>query len=36
VNFTLAELAAQHTTTASLVRWIRTLPQRDDNGCYFM
>jgi hypothetical protein len=28
----LAEIAAKHTTTASLAAWIRTLPQRDDQG----
>jgi hypothetical protein len=28
----VAELAAKHATTESLVRWIRTLPQRDDDG----
>jgi len=28
----IAELAAKHPTTRSLARWIRTLPQRDDNG----
>jgi hypothetical protein len=28
----ITELAAQHATTASLTRWIRSLPQRDDNG----
>jgi hypothetical protein len=28
----IVELAKQHPTTKSLVRWIRTLPQRDDDG----
>ena len=28
----IAELAANHPTTASLAAWIRTLPQRDDDG----
>jgi len=28
----IAEIAAKHATTASLVDWIRTLPQRDDDG----
>jgi hypothetical protein len=28
----IVELAKQHPTTQSLVRWIRSLPQRDDNG----
>lgn len=28
----ITELAAKHPTTTSLARWIRTLPQRDDNG----
>ncbi|HTR50274.1 MAG TPA: hypothetical protein VMJ10_06170 [Kofleriaceae bacterium] len=28
----IVELAKQHPTTRSLVRWIRSLPQRDDDG----
>jgi hypothetical protein len=28
----LAEIAAKHETTTSLAAWIRTLPQRDDDG----
>jgi hypothetical protein len=28
----IAEIARKHPTTASLVAWIRTLPQRDDDG----
>jgi hypothetical protein len=28
----LAEIASKHKTTASLASWIRTLPQRDDDG----
>ncbi len=28
----IAELASQHKTTQSLARWIRSLPQRDDDG----
>ena len=28
----LAEIAAKHDTTGSLAAWIRTLPQRDDDG----
>ena len=28
----IVELAAKHPTTASLAAWIRTLPQRDDDG----
>ena len=28
----IAEIARKHATTASLVRWIRSLPQRDDDG----
>lgn len=28
----LAEIAKKHPTTASLAAWIRTLPQRDDDG----
>ncbi len=28
----IVELAAKHPTTASLATWIRTLPQRDDDG----
>ena len=28
----IAEIAAKHPTTGSLVAWIRTLPQRDDEG----
>jgi hypothetical protein len=28
----IAEIAAKHPTTASLAAWIRTLPQRDDDG----
>jgi hypothetical protein len=28
----LVEIAAKHPTTASLATWIRTLPQRDDDG----
>jgi hypothetical protein len=28
----IAEIAAQHPTTKSLIAWIRTLPQRDDDG----
>ncbi|MCX5747978.1 MAG: hypothetical protein NT062_36415 [Proteobacteria bacterium] len=28
----IVELAAKHETTASLIEWIRSLPQRDDDG----
>ena len=28
----IAEIAAKHETTESLANWIRTLPQRDDDG----
>lgn len=28
----LAEIARKHATTESLADWIRTLPQRDDDG----
>jgi hypothetical protein len=28
----LAEVASKHSTTESLADWIRTLPQRDDDG----
>ena len=28
----IAEIAAKHPTTASLISWIRSLPQRDDDG----
>src|SRR6185312_16467416 len=28
----LAEIATKHPNTEDLARWIRTLPQRDDNG----
>ncbi|HEY4243687.1 MAG TPA: hypothetical protein VGM88_27935 [Kofleriaceae bacterium] len=28
----IADIAAKHTTTDSLAAWIRTLPQRDDDG----
>ena len=28
----LAEIAAKHPTTESLAEWIRSLPQRDDEG----
>lgn len=28
----IAEIAAKHTTTESLANWIRSLPQRDDEG----
>ena len=28
----IAEIAAKHETTASLAQWIRSLPQRDDDG----
>ncbi len=28
----LSEIAAKHATTEGLARWIRTLPQRDDDG----
>ncbi len=28
----LAEIARKHATTASLAGWIRSLPQRDDDG----
>src|SRR5207302_1436645 len=28
----IAEIAAKHPTTDSLAAWIRTLPQRDDDG----
>ncbi len=28
----IKEIAAKHPTTSSLVQWIRSLPQRDDNG----
>ncbi|MFT3697700.1 MAG: hypothetical protein QM831_31465 [Kofleriaceae bacterium] len=28
----IAEIAAKHPTTVSLAAWIRTLPQRDDDG----
>jgi transposase-like protein len=28
----LAEIARKHATTESLANWIRTLPQRDDDG----
>ncbi len=28
----ILEIASKHTTTASLAEWIRSLPQRDDNG----
>ena len=28
----IAEIAAKHTTTESLATWIRSLPQRDDDG----
>ena len=28
----ITEIAAKHRSTASLAAWIRTLPQRDDDG----
>ena len=28
----IAEIAAKYSTTESLAAWIRTLPQRDDDG----
>ena len=28
----ITEIAAKHPTTASLAAWLRTLPQRDDEG----
>jgi len=28
----IAEIAAQHATTASLIAWLRSLPQKDDDG----